>query len=492
MKPKLWDGPNPVGEARARFNETIDTPYQTALGPGFSARKMNGFSEVTGESSSEEGTLPAFYSMGRIGVVNNLSGSDNAKTFRRLGKVYSNDFSIPNINYIGGQKGVVPRWEGGDQWSFLTTVDGRRFSPAVSFYTYGNEANGMLWLLVPGAQYGNRRGSLTWGIMLNYANPYMYSAYMYYKGDTKSWHQGATLTHPGFDCGAMISRVGPTKLVSFTAVMRMEPEDKDDDGNLIKANPGEAPWPFISVSNDNGATWAFVQMDSAFEDFADETRAVSFNAAMSRIAGEFYCAPKDPNTTVCVSEFLKHTEYDEKGFEQDPIWEYRVYHLTGSSLAKVTTLDRSRVRPDRGFIGSEVQSINRKVLIFDWVPFDIDPAFNEHIVCISHDWGATWTYRAKPWPKHHCGFLTWLDEDTLLCCVYDGEHSLYETKDLGVTWEKRATIRTEGDTPSTFAAYLRDFSILRQLRDERGEAAPVTPGAEWVTDPSVPYEPPSS
>lgn len=69
MKPKLWDGPNPVGEARARGNEMIDTPYLTASGPGFSAHKKGAFREVY----CEQGTPPQL-SDGWV------SSSNNAKT----------------------------------------------------------------------------------------------------------------------------------------------------------------------------------------------------------------------------------------------------------------------------------------------------------------------------------------------------------------------------------------------------------------------------
>lgn len=67
MKPKLWDGPNAVGEARARFNETLDTPYTTASGPGFTARKMNGFSEVTGVQEVTDVAEPALFCTGYAG-----------------------------------------------------------------------------------------------------------------------------------------------------------------------------------------------------------------------------------------------------------------------------------------------------------------------------------------------------------------------------------------------------------------------------------------
>jgi hypothetical protein len=53
VNPKLWDGPNPVGEAKSRHLETLDTPYLTASGPGFESRKKGCFSEVIGGNPPE-------------------------------------------------------------------------------------------------------------------------------------------------------------------------------------------------------------------------------------------------------------------------------------------------------------------------------------------------------------------------------------------------------------------------------------------------------
>lgn len=58
MKPKLWDGANAVGEAKARELARLDAPYLTASGPGFTAKKAGGFLEVTG--APPEQPAPAF------------------------------------------------------------------------------------------------------------------------------------------------------------------------------------------------------------------------------------------------------------------------------------------------------------------------------------------------------------------------------------------------------------------------------------------------
>jgi hypothetical protein len=53
MKPKLWHGANPVGEARLRGLQQVDAPYLTARAPGFSAHKRGMFSEVYGGGTEE-------------------------------------------------------------------------------------------------------------------------------------------------------------------------------------------------------------------------------------------------------------------------------------------------------------------------------------------------------------------------------------------------------------------------------------------------------
>lgn len=47
--PKLWNGPNPVGEAKVRALQQVSAPFLRASGPGFESGTMNGLSEVKGE-----------------------------------------------------------------------------------------------------------------------------------------------------------------------------------------------------------------------------------------------------------------------------------------------------------------------------------------------------------------------------------------------------------------------------------------------------------
>ena len=71
MKPKVWGDVRlteaiAVGEARARFNQTIDAPYQTASGPGFAANKVGPFSSVTVTGGKETKVEPSLFCNGTV------------------------------------------------------------------------------------------------------------------------------------------------------------------------------------------------------------------------------------------------------------------------------------------------------------------------------------------------------------------------------------------------------------------------------------------
>lgn len=73
--PKLWDGANAVGEAKARHLDTIDVPFLRASGPGFSSHKRGEFAEVFGvvttDEKVEDGWLTfsdGFYTSGDITI----------------------------------------------------------------------------------------------------------------------------------------------------------------------------------------------------------------------------------------------------------------------------------------------------------------------------------------------------------------------------------------------------------------------------------------
>lgn len=87
MRPKLWNGADAVGEAAARGNALIDTPYQTHSGQGFRADKKPGLDEVflslPEEVDEDEDSWVSLSSPFVDGKVHVVSGGDLRRSFRR-------------------------------------------------------------------------------------------------------------------------------------------------------------------------------------------------------------------------------------------------------------------------------------------------------------------------------------------------------------------------------------------------------------------------
>jgi len=98
--------------------------------------------------------------------------------------------------------------------------------------------------------------------------------------------------------------------------------------------------------------------------------------------------------------------------------------------------------------------------------------------------GSSFVFKPMPWQSIYVGRLLVIDERTLALNVYDVETSsvvLMQTKDLGDTWNKRATIYKNVPTPVPNDATLQRFAVTVALR-KNGFPANATPGAPWLSD----------
>lgn len=481
MKPKLWDGPSAVGEARARFNATIDTPYQTASGPGFQADKKQDFHEVFQDKDDRQPEfLPRFYSLGQIEGENAAytSRSVNARQFTKQGKIAAAPdeillfYGVPNLLYMGGGWGsIVRRTLASDpvDYTILLTKDGKRFKESLTFQSVENPATKQFWKMKPGSQYRRRKSTFTWGVLINNYDGKYFTRYAFFDGATNNWTIGGTLRYTEFDCGLDVAPLAPGVLGGFNSVLC------PPTGSILTT-----PWPFLSKSTDKGLTWSYINIDSIFSDFYFDVEAIaSYNSDIATMCDEIVFLPKSPTETYFVLPFVAAAGR-----------EYRLYLWGASGVSYVSTLDKTKVNQGEGAFVSEQEAANRKVLFLEWVPKNNDGTFH-HTICRSFNGGVTWQYVDKPWLSQNSGFTTWLDEDTLVCPVYDGEHSLYESKDYGDTWKKRGVIRSGWAPPLSMDDYLTSFGIVWQFRRKDTSPAAVTMGAEWVSDPSVVYVAPA-
>ena len=130
MKPKLWDGPNAVGEARMRALEQVATPYISASGPGFTASKKGQFSEVTGSTTAPEEVVEANWwstSNNADEVVVITGGKDYRSLFQPRGHI---------SNAAAGRTGSGTILSSdGRGTGFLSTYDGMSDEGRISTYT---------------------------------------------------------------------------------------------------------------------------------------------------------------------------------------------------------------------------------------------------------------------------------------------------------------------------------------------------------------------
>lgn len=90
------------------------------------------------------------------------------------------------------------------------------------------------------------------------------------------------------------------------------------------------------------------------------------------------------------------------------------------------------------------------------------------------------------WPARHCGVVTMPQRGVLFMTVYDGDYGLYESRDLGATWRKRATASPYTAPPTTDTgvyrlAVLTDFGQMTHLRENDRGVNPL-PATPWASD----------
>lgn len=98
------------------------------------------------------------------------------------------------------------------------------------------------------------------------------------------------------------------------------------------------------------------------------------------------------------------------------------------------------------------------------------------------------TVGTMPFPPYQTGIVTGVDTKTLICPMFDGEHSLYQSKDWGLTWTKRAVLHPSAPAPEPGSSVLQAFGYVAYLR-ENGAATNQTPATPWATDSRYPAPP---
>jgi hypothetical protein len=498
--PKLRDGVSPVGEAEVRRLGLLTAggmPFAKTVVGDVSSYSRNGFPEV-----HQGQVLDGYYALGNLtgdaGPFFTVGSTTAKGKFGKRGRYDTSRasfFGITGFYYVGNGLMAVPGDIDAERYTVTTTPDAKRFKDESQwFYSYEPEDTGLqsvqTFRVVRGAYFkdaaDNDKLKFTYGVNnLLIVDPagtgveanYQFLPMYHYKLDGE-WHTGTMLAYPrpwrtGFP---QTFRVAPKILLSYTPVY------------TPRSTAIETPPSFFTVSHDNGATWSFVTSDH-WSVFPVAPTTVPggppvvaidlYNELVSDNAKHIEVLPETATTCLVVMKM-------QRGDALITTPKYVVVRvnysaLTGTYLGDlpVNTSANPAERYD-GLVQGELGRVGTTVFV------QLFNRYGSHPHTLLLRIAGVWTQRLLPWAGHHVGVVTPIDDKTLVVPVYDGEHSLFESKDLALTWSKRAVLRTDAAAPSTDEdiALLTRFAAVCFVR-KNNQPAPGHPGAPWVTDERV-------
>ncbi|MBS0453946.1 MAG: hypothetical protein JSS14_21810 [Proteobacteria bacterium] len=494
---KHRDGWTALGARAARWLDSMPEHSQKHRGDVLT-RRSGDFTQ----SFHSQQVFDGYYSLGKVqGGGTRIVGSPTARgAFTDRGPAPSNGgFIFALMAYYGKGKGrIVDSWNTGSEANFDGLVCPQHFTQ--SYLTFNGRTlktfYGVLETIVP---VGVR--SLAFYMSGGYRK--VGGKDTFYSGSTASVlisgqnvqgfitddgaTQSAGATHYAINqlgWWATPVDLGPGKLMKMDRYVRPTYPDTTID---VLACPGL----IFQYSTDAGATWTVFTSSLHATELLTLT---SLSNSNDRIAGHdsdnelFNGAMIWQNCIAAPLSRTKSVIVSEVPYIHDP----------GGGAAKVV-----KTRVKMGVINSSAGcSITESEVLFDGDPAQADLQVNQLLatkigvliimrpggdstvpahIYLTTD-GVTRTFRAAmPFPMYLTGGITGFDTKTLVCPMYDGEHTLYESKDFGLSWHKRCTISKVGIAPPTTGVRLNEFGIITYLR-EKSLPANSSPATPWFRD----------
>lgn len=524
--PKLWRGPSPEGEARARQLRKSDAPFLSASGPGFRTAKMKHFSEVITEDAP-----PALVTCNPIQYTDfdanirstHVSGGPFIK--RIFGRPETD--VLTNVEALSSTAGAVPPCVGmgygmalfspifavaGGYELRLASWSGQR---SMTVYGAGFAADdiGQLGLIPFGPGWSgegeNYRGLAGVAAVDATGRAWLNAVYVNERGDGIGSISGA-LPFAGTPLatiptifwtarGVRVVRVGPADLVAMYALLYLKPEE----------TPGAEPTLdnaytqyYLAVSRDNGVSWSArtISMQELESGVVPAPEILQYDFAAGRRCS-FFCA----------------TRFDESRA-------LLAYQKTAPGVLS------------GGFtFGTVCARLNLNTLTFDWIFAEGGSAATQHTATLvtlfrlgdefvlqqrdepvrpsepePDPWpggvprngivrrgtnGSAWSDESLPWPSWRTGTITAIGADELCVPVYVEEPGftgdrIFRRKSGDSEWRPSARI---GRTPAISAptveggnTFLRSYNGVIAVRDSLGRELAPTPGAPWMSDSRFP------
>lgn len=407
-----------------------------------------------------------YYCLGDLGGdEDHISASPTARgAFAPRGVFKDNQLATPNLFYVGRGKGVVPVQEDTQVSGIYETRNGKSFNRVLGF-GYVGWGIGIDWMLVRSARAGDVR---TYGIARTVVdNGDIYASYIYTLDGADTWQSRITGYGSGYEVGVPhVGRTGPESLFMFVPAYK--------GGDADNTDPQLS---YVQMSHDNGQSWSATTSGDLLSDITDAGTSddAEFNGELAGMSSALRAASLHNDSR----DILLLTRSPILGNTSNETRVYRADRDTGETVFVMQIAD--------GFDGFTSGASNSELRVVQDVPFfSIAPPdwSSNRILVVGNTDGTSWAQRTMPWPSYATGLPTTFNERIIVCPAYNpenGHYELYQTEDLGQSWQFRATIRTDAPPPDEDTATLLRFGVLSILR-QRGRPANSFPGQPWVGD----------
>ena len=502
---RFRDGFDNQGGKDARYlDDSNPVPYlkirrQRPGGGTVTAHKKGEFLEVT-----IEGGLDGYYSLGEVEGVERVVGSATARgRFTDRGTFLLDDGldgvdAILNygrglgFDQVAEYVGDVVDFDGRACAVFDVTIyrtrNGREFIPFYAYLAVQPFGDSTFFSYLFGEVTGAGSSRKRWNnhaYMSVQPDGQHFIAFVRDDGETQSL--GSTVFLPNqLAKAARVHRMAPGCYVMMTKYLR---PTYGGSSVVVADCPGLA----FSFSTDVGATWSPAVSTTLFQDFYDTVQtlpdsgyAARFNLAVN--AAALYIGQRSATLAIAYAVVPYASDDADPGVDWVIFGRVKLGLIDLASRTLVATLTlfdgalaEAVAFAEGGMLGVDGGAvfITKPVGSGGVAGLPDEPArmfFTPDAVAVVE----TGTF---PQPNYRTGLVSALSRNVLACPMYDGDHSLYQSRDRGATWTKRATLSTAAAAPVNDPEnrLLRDFAALTFLRLD-GAPANSTPGTPWASD----------
>ena len=449
-----------------------------------------------------------FYSLGRVNGEQRIVGSATARgVFTDRGPAVADDgsggFEIRQLffygrglasDYFSQLEGFFEDFDGHDNALFETEVyrtrDGRNMAPY-----YMTDLTGPI-------------GTDLWATAF-----FIYPGAYYFDGDTLKFQTGWCYRTTGGDGqhkfefiqddgrGGVLAVTVPqvlNQIAAYAVPQRIGPQ------NFVLMETFVRPrYPFTSIdeaacpglrfsfSDDNGTTWIPASSTEMYQEFFDtlldlpsgELWALPFNNATQ--AAGFTVVPLSASRALVygVVPYIEVISIPEVTYNLKGKVKLGIADRSSRTILSTLTLFDGAINEAGDFWRTSAESHRGGAVVLER---PIRPDHQEWAhplrIMFTPDGMEYVEIGFTPQPSYKCGLLTAVSPTQLFLPMYDGVHSLYESRDRGATWTRRATLSENGPVPEPDQDQtLQDFAVVTFLRRD-GLPANGSPGTPWVCD----------